>query len=156
MRRNTEADVLAKIAIDPVTGCGLWSGASDPDGYPLIKWQGKTVRATRLIWTIKRGHIPDGLQVLHTCDNPRCPNDAHFFLGTNDDNRADCISKGRQARGVTSGRHTKPERTARGDQHGSKTRPDRVARGPRHGHFGLPAAAPRGRDGRFITNGAIT
>ena len=149
-RPNTAADVFAKISIDPITGCGIWSGAHDPDGYPLIKWGGKTVRATRLIWTLKKGPIPDGMQVLHSCDNPTCPNVEHFFLGTTLDNRADCVAKGRQAKGLKSGRYTKPEATARGERHGSKTKPEKVLRGPRHSRYGKPAAAPRNpKTGRF-------
>lgn len=143
MRKNTAADVFAKVSIDPITGCGIWSGVHDKDGYPLIKWSGKTVRVTRLIWTLKYGQIPAGLQVLHSCDNSKCPNDAHFFLGTSIENRADCVAKGRQAKGKKSGRYTKPERTARGVRHGSKTKPESVPRGEQHPHYGKPARVPR-------------
>lgn len=123
---NTLERVLDKISFEPTSGCGLWTGSLDKDGYPLIKWRGKTTRVTRLVWTLLRGPIPDGLQVLHRCDNPPCANVNHFFLGTDADNHADCVSKGRQARGI---KITINRNTARGDRHSSRTHPESVQRG---------------------------
>ncbi len=57
---------------------------------------GKRWRASRLVWTVKKGPIPDGLCVLHTCDNELCINPKHLFLGTFQDNTDDMISKGRK------------------------------------------------------------
>lgn len=66
----------------------------------------------RVAWTISHGPIPDGLWVLHRCDNPPCCNPAHLFLGTVSDNNKDMCAKGR---------------------HGSKTNPEAMPRGTRHG-----------------------
>ncbi len=54
--------------------------------------------AHRVAWVVWRGPIPDGLWVLHTCDNPPCCNPAHLFLGTRADNIADMVAKGRADR----------------------------------------------------------
>jgi len=56
-------------------------------------------RAHRFSWRIHNGKIPDGMQVLHRCDNPKCVNPDHLWLGTDADNRADRIHKGRQTKG---------------------------------------------------------
>jgi len=61
--------------------------------------------AHRFSWTLLVGKIPDGLNVLHRCDNPRCCNPAHLFLGTQLDNRRDCRDKGRTAKGSRNGVH---------------------------------------------------
>jgi hypothetical protein len=52
-------------------------------------------RSHRAAWKLTHGPIPDGLQVLHRCDNPPCCNPAHLFLGTQQDNIADMHKKGR-------------------------------------------------------------
>ena len=84
---------------DLVTGCIEWQGSRDKCGYGRIWRGGGLYGAThRFAYELKRGSIPDGLHVLHKCDNPPCCNDDHLFVGTNADNTADKVSKGRQAR----------------------------------------------------------
>lgn len=51
--------------------------------------------AHRVAWELTYGPIPNGLRVLHTCDNPRCVNPGHLMLGTQSDNIADSMRKGR-------------------------------------------------------------
>jgi hypothetical protein len=54
--------------------------------------------ASRAAWILTHGQPPDGLCVLHRCDNPPCCNPAHMFLGTRPENSADMVAKGRQCK----------------------------------------------------------
>lgn len=79
--------------------CFGWSGHSDEKGYGRIRVdRGHTDRAHRVSWFLENGPIPDGMQVLHRCDNPPCTRPNHLFLGTNADNHNDKVRKGRQWR----------------------------------------------------------
>ena len=77
-------------------GCHVTTvGKTVSGGYGQIRRGDKILRAHRYVWTVVNGPIPDGLHVLHTCDNPPCINIAHLWLGTNADNVADRTAKGR-------------------------------------------------------------
>lgn len=84
-------------------GCWKWKGYVSPHGYGEISIKHRSVRANRFSYTLYNGAIPDGLNVLHSCDNPACVNPAHLFVGTHADNIKDKVSKQRQARGVNHG-----------------------------------------------------
>lgn len=77
-------------------GCWSWSGNKDQDGYGLLSFSGKTLKAHRVSWQIHKGKIPPNIFVLHSCDNPICSNPDHLFLGTARDNLIDMIKKGRR------------------------------------------------------------
>lgn len=57
------------------------------------------MRSHRAAWELTHGPVPDGLFVLHRCDNPPCCNPAHLFLGTRGDNNRDARAKGRHVHG---------------------------------------------------------
>jgi hypothetical protein len=78
------------------TCCHEWTASVDTAGYGQIR-NGKLALTHRLVWEMSCGPIPDGMQVLHRCDNRRCVNPGHLFLGSHDDNMADKVAKGRQS-----------------------------------------------------------
>lgn len=83
------------IKIDPVTGCHVWQGALFDSGYAQVKRNGKNKYAHRESYEKVHGPIPEGMKVLHRCDNPPCVNEKHLFLGTQLDNIRDREMKGR-------------------------------------------------------------
>ncbi|KKM18075.1 hypothetical protein LCGC14_1669330 [marine sediment metagenome] len=82
------------------TGCQEWQAGKTKGGYGTFQLDGKTQYAHRVMWSCSFGDIPDGLQVLHRCDNPSCVNPAHLFLGTHADNMKDMRDKGRHSKGL--------------------------------------------------------
>lgn len=90
-----------KVRIAGPNECWIWTAAifDDRGGYGAFRIDDATLRAHRVAWSFKHGPIPNGMDVLHRCDNPPCVNDAHLFLGTNADNMADRDRKGRVCHG---------------------------------------------------------
>lgn len=81
----------------PDGDCLVWTGYRAQNGYGRCYMGGRAPLYThRVAWELANGQpIPDGMSVLHRCDNPPCCNPSHLFLGTQPDNLADMYAKGR-------------------------------------------------------------
>lgn len=93
--RNTPEKFWSKVNICGADKCWFWLASKDKDGYGYFRYNGKNDKAHRVSWIIINGPIPDGLCVLHKCDNPGCVNYNHLFIGTTKDNVVDMFNKGR-------------------------------------------------------------
>lgn len=149
------------IKVTKTETCWPWVGAT-VSGYGTIGSGGKhgrVLKAHRVAWEIASGEpIPDGLWVIHTCDNPPCvrndtfgtyevnrkllPRWGHLALGTEEDNAVDKMIKDR---GVF---HS-------GDSHYSRQRPEVLARGERNGFAKLTDAAVIGIRSRWHAGGVL-
>jgi len=83
----------SKVNKSGPNGCWVWTASVDSNGYGKIFYQGKLIRASRMVWFLMFDEWPEA--VLHRCDNPPCVNPAHLFKGTQSDNLSDMRQKGR-------------------------------------------------------------
>lgn len=95
---------LAKRLVRAENGCLEWQGATRL-GYGRIGAFGRVVSAHRLAWELVRGLLTKDEILCHRCDNPRCCDVEHLFIGSKADNAADMVKKNRQAKGEKASRH---------------------------------------------------
>lgn len=84
------------LGIGPHGECWLWRSAVGRGGYGTFWYERAAHYAHRFAYELANGLIPDGLDILHSCDNPMCVNPAHLSPGTHKQNMADMAAKGRQ------------------------------------------------------------
>jgi flavin-binding protein dodecin len=99
--------------------CWNWIAGRIPDGYGQFRLNNprRQVGAHRFSYELHYGPIPEGLLVLHSCDNPSCVNPNHLSAGTTRDNSRDAIERGRNYPGFREEFRKYPEKIRRAEQH---------------------------------------
>lgn len=97
-KRPIELRFMEKVYKNPRNGCWEWIGFKNKAGYGCIGYRDKTYLAHRISYEMYKNQNPEKMHVLHKCDNPPCVNPDHLWLGTDKDNRYDCINKKRNVK----------------------------------------------------------
>jgi len=89
--------------VEKTENCWIWVGGKHRFGYGIFHFDGKCSTAHKFSYIYFNGEVENNLFVCHKCDNPTCVNPNHLFLGTIQENNADCKNKNRHIKGSKSG-----------------------------------------------------
>lgn len=98
----TSEDML-RTNSEAVNGCWVWTGTKNYFGYGVFSVGEKKQMAHRVSYEHFKGPIPEGMVVMHSCDNPSCVNPEHLSVGSKTDNNRDAVKKNRHAHGEKNG-----------------------------------------------------
>lgn len=100
-RTDVNHSFWSRLERNKATGCWEWQGGTTTFGYGAVGFGTKFYTTHRLAYQLCCGDIPDGLFVLHKCDNPKCCHPAHLYAGTPRDNMIDVAKRGRKKTKLT-------------------------------------------------------
>ena len=98
-----------KVEMIPFHECWEWTAARNERGYGIFGVGKNTDKAHRISYRLTKGHIPPGMFILHSCDNPGCVNPAHLRTGTPKENSQDAIIRKRASKPPPMGGHNRIE-----------------------------------------------
>lgn len=75
---NAAERLQSHVAFEPNTGCWIFAGRWDKDGYGMFHFNGRTIRAHQAAFAIFHGRLPRGREIDHTCNNRACCNPDHL------------------------------------------------------------------------------
>jgi hypothetical protein len=85
-RGTIESRLFSRVKVDPETGCHNWTGALSNKKYGSLWKDGRMQKVHRIVWELKHGEVPNGLELDHLCRNTRCCNTSHLEVVSRSEN----------------------------------------------------------------------